>query len=425
MRYLLLFFAVTTAFGQVTSGSISGFALDPADKPITNAKVTVRDAGHALERRTSTDASGFYRFLDLPPAVYTITASAENFQLVSVADVSVEVNSQVRVDVHPALASRPQSVTVNAVVHAIPTESSELGAVLNQGQIDDLPLNKRDFLQLALLTPGVLPPVQGSELSTRGNFAMHANGGREEFNNFLLDGVDNNDPDVNRYTLQPPVDAIQEFKIATNSYSAEYGRSAAGQVNVITRSGANQVHGSLYEYFRNRVLDARNFFDGSDKPKFVRNEFGGGVGGPVVHDRTFFFANVDGLSERQGLSQLGTVPTQAERNGDLSQLGTTVTDPFTGQPFPGNRIPQDRISPLSAKVLDLFPLPNRPGVAGNYLGQPVATAAETQFNARVDHRLTATDQLTLRYSWGKKNLFEPFAESATDLPGFGDYLHDR
>ena len=425
MRLLILLFAAVCAFGQITDGSISGYVFDPAQKPIANAKIDVVDVRHTVARHTTTDSTGFYRFLALPPAVYTITAAAENFQNVTVDNLRVAVDSSLRIDIHPVLAGKPQAITVNSVVKTVPTESSELGAVLDQASIEGLPLNKRDFLQLALLTPGVLPPVQDSELSTRGNFAMHANGGREEFNDFLLDGVDNNDQDVNRYTLQPPVDAIQEFKIATNNYGAEYGRNAAGQVNVITRSGGNQFHGFLYEYLRNRSLDARNFFDGSEKPEFIRNQFGGGIGGPVIKDRTFLFFNIDGLNAHQSLTRLATVPTTAERAGDLSGLGTTVFDPFTGQPFSGNVIPQNRIAPLAADFFKLFPLPNLPGAAGNYLGQPVLTDTETQFNVRLDHRLTASDQLALRYSYGRKNLFEPFTESSTDVPGFGDYLWDR
>lgn len=422
--FLLLAAASIMAFGQVTSGSISGYVFDPANRPIANAQISVSDSAHAMQRRALSDTAGLYRFLELPPGAYIVSASAGGFQQVRVTNINVEVNSQLRVDFHPPIAGKGESVTVHAEIRGLPTESSELGEVLDQGRIDSLPLNKRDFLQLALLTPGVLPPVQNSDLSTRGNFAMHANGAREEYNNFLLDGVDNNDPDVNRYTLQPPVDAIQEFKITTNCYSAEYGRSAGGQVNVITRSGTNEMHGFLYEYLRNRALDARNFFDGSDKPEYIRNQFGGGVGGPVVRNRAFFFANADGLLARQGLSQLATVPTAAERSGDLSASPAPVIDPFTQQPFTGNQIPADRIAPLSARILDLFPPPNRAGSVGNYLGQPVSTDSEAQVNARGDFRLADTDQLALRYSYGKKSLFEPFAEISFQIPGFGDYDYD-
>ncbi len=216
---------------------------------------------------------------------------------------------------------------------------------------------------------------------------MHANGGREENNNFLLDGVDNNDSDVRGYVLQPSVDAIQEFKIATNSYSAEYGVASAGQVNIVTRSGSNEFHGTVYDYLRNRDLDARNFFDGSQKPQFIRNQFGAALGGPVVKNHTFFFASYEGLQEAQGQTQLGTVPTPAVRAGNLSSLGTTVVDPFTGQPFPNNTIPASLISPYAADVLALFPQPNLPGASGNYLGNPIGNVKENEGTVRVDHQL--------------------------------------
>ncbi len=190
----------------------------------------------------------------------------------------MEVDQRTRLDLHAALAVRNERVDVTAESPTLSKDSSELGAVLDQNLVDGLPLNERDFLQLALLLPGTTTPVQGSPLSTRGTFAMHANGGREENNNFLLDGVDNNDSYNRGYTLQPSVDAIQEFKVATNSYSAEYGVASAGQVNIVTRSGGNTFHGSAYDYLRNRDLDARNFFrrfrEAAIHPKPVRRHAG-------------------------------------------------------------------------------------------------------------------------------------------------------
>jgi len=388
------------------------------------AKITASNPQHATTRETASDATGFYRFTDLPPADYALTCSAKDFAAAT-AQVQVAVNSSGRVDFQLPIAGRQEHISVEGVVHDIQSESSELGTVIDRSRIESLPLNERDFLQLAMLTPGVLPPAQDSELSTRGSFAMHANGGREEYNNYLLDGVDNNDQDVNRYVLQPSVDSIQEFKIATNSYSAEYGRNAGGQVNVITRSGTNDWHGFAYDYLRNRDLDARNFFDGSTKPEYERNQFGGGVGGRIVRNRTFFFVTYDALREHAGFSQLATVPTAAERGGDLSGLSTPVLNPFTQAPFPGNQIPAGEIDPLAAKVLALYPLPNLPGNAGNYLAQPIGQTNTWQFNGRLDQRLTDMDQLTLRYSYGHKNLYEPYAEASLQVPGFGDYLYDR
>ncbi len=421
---VLTFLSGFALSGQVFTGTVTGYVLDPSRGSISKATVQATDVQQGRSWTALTDDLGYYRISELPPSVYEITATASSFAVAKAQDVVLSVNGSARVDFHLTLASRGESIQVEATVHHIQTESSDLGATIDQARMDMLPLNRRDFLQLSMLTPGVLPPVQGSELSTRGSFAMHANGAREEFNNFLLDGVDNNDQDVNRYVLQPPVDAVQEFKIETGNYSAVYGRNAGGQVNVITRSGGNAVHAFGYDYLRNRVLDARNFFDGPDKPKYIRNQFGGGVGGPVVKDRTFFFFNADSLQERQGPSRLATVPTAAERSGDMSALGTAI-DPFTQAPFPDNRIPDSRMSPVALQILKLFPLPDRPGAAGNYLAQPVGTDSVTQFNGKLDHKLTEIDQLSLRYSWGRSELFEPYAENTTNLPGFGDFVSDR
>jgi outer membrane receptor protein involved in Fe transport len=425
MRVVMVVLAlVSSAAAQVTTGSVSGFVLDPSHRPIPNAGITVSDARRSLTRSATTDVTGYFRVADLPPAAYKLSAAAPGFVTTQSPEVQVAVDAQMRVDFNLAISGKEQSLTVQATAAAVASESSELGTVISQDRIAGLPLNQRDFLQLALLTPGVTTPVQGSELASRGGFAMHANGAREEYNNFLLDGVDNNDPVVNRYVLQPSVDSIQEFKIATNAYSAEYARNAGAQVNVITRSGANEIHGFGYEYLRNRQLDATNSFDQSGKAKLIRNQFGAGAGGPILKNRTFFFANFDALRGREGFSQFGTVPTAALRQFDLSSVPGNIIDPFTQAPFPGKTIPSSRISPLASRVLDLYPAATAPGNSGNYFGQPVERDANSQFNGRLDHRFNSADQLTLRYSYGKKDLFEPFTENSVQLPGFGDYVND-
>ena len=405
----------------MTTGSISGYVLDPNRSTIAHATVVTRDASRGFERHVTADSSGFYVVAELAPSVYEVSASAAGFEAAA-RDIRVEVDARLRLDLALAVAGRKESIEVRAGAKRIQTESSELGAVIDQSRIQELPLNRRDFLQLALLAPGVLPAVQNSELSQRGGFAFHANGAREEFNNFLIDGADNNDPYERSWVLQPPVDGIQEFKIATANYSAEYGRGAGGQINLITRSGSNNWHGAAYEYLRNRMLDARNFFDGAEKPEYIRNQFGGGVGGPVIRNRTFFFVNVDGLRERLGLTHLASVPTPAERAGNLSGLGLPVIDPFTQQPFPGGQIPAARISPVALKVLDLYPLPNLPGLAGNYLAQPVQPENTWQVTGRVDQHFSANDLVTVRYSFGDQNVFEPYTKESTDIPGFGDFV---
>jgi hypothetical protein len=277
--------------------------------------------------------------------------------------------------------------------------------------------------------------VEGSQNSSYGSVSMEVNGGREEFNNFLLDGVDNNDAYVNRYALEPPVDSVQEFKMDTSSYDAEYGRSAAGQVNVITRRGTNDFHATAYEYLRNKVLDARNYFDGAGfaKAPFIRNQFGAAVGGPIRKDKTFFFANTDFYRQRQWESDEAVVPTDSEREGNLSALvaqGATITNPLTGMPFQNNIVP---VSPIAGDILKLYPECNYPSypqcnltVGNNYLGQPSEPENHVQNTFRGDHRLSANDELTLRYSMGIVSRFEPFQETSADqVPGFGNSIDDH
>jgi hypothetical protein len=420
----LFFFFIILASAQVNTGAISGYVLDPSGRAIPGASVTLESKTQAFTRTAKTDNAGLYDFDGLAPSDYRLSVSVKGFAPLKVEPVHVEVDQRVHFNLETTLATRGERIVVDARTPALSAETSEIGGVLNQQLINDLPLNERDFLQLAFLLPGIAPPVEGSQLSTRGTFAMHANGGREEDNNFLLDGVDNNDSDTRGYTLQPSVDTIQEFKISTSTYSAEYGTGSAGQVNIVTRSGSNQFHGTLYDYLRNRDLDARNFFDGTQKPQFIRNQFGGGLGGPVIRNSTFFYANYEGLQQNQGLTQLGTVPTLAVRNGDLSSVGG-ANDPFTGMPFPNGVIPTSRISPYAANVLALFPLPNLPGSSGNYLSNPIGTDRQNEGSIRLDRRLSDSSQVTLRYTYGRQDLFEPFAENQTELPGFGDYVFDR
>ena len=410
---------------QVTTGSVSGSVSDPSGRPVPGATVVASDGARASARTAVSDEMGRYRFADLPPALYDLSAAARGFERVERRQVSVTVDSHLRLDFNLPVAGVVEAVNVTAPLVAIEPQAADVGTVIDQRRIQSLPLNKRDFLQLAMLTPGVNSPSQGSELSSRGSFAMHANGGREEYNNFLLDGVDNNDAYVNRFVVQPPVDSIQEFKIVTNSYSAEYGRSAAGQVNVITKGGSNRFELTAYEYFRNEALNARNAFDTEgEEPPFERNQFGASLGGPLWRNRTFAFASIDFLRERTTVTRLSTVPTDLQRTGNLSELPVTVYDPFTRQPFPGNVIPDNRIDPVARQVVELFPHANRPGLAGNYLDNSPYREDQNQATIRVDHRLSDRDQLMGRYNRGMVDAFNPYAEDTGTVPGFGNTYED-
>jgi hypothetical protein len=439
--------SATTCAGQVTNSSILGHVYDPSGQAIANATVVVSDINRSIARKTTTDSVGLFTLIGLNPAIYSISASAPNFAESTETDVYLAVNTQLRVDFHLAIAGIQKTVAVSSNADALQTESAEMSMVVTQQQIQSLPLDPRNFLQLALLSPGVLPPSENSELSTRGAFSMDSAGGREEYNNFLVDGVDNNDPYVDRYGVEPPVDSIQEFKVATSNYDAEYGRSAGGQVNVITRSGSNDLHGSIYEYLRNQALDARNFFDGPDKPQLTQNQFGFSVGGPIRKSKTFFFAATDFYRNKEGISALSAVPTTAERGGDLSALCETgftngicnpapanstlssvqIVNPLTGNPFQNNMIPSGMISSIAKDILNLYPAApaGSTGPVAYAQSSPVQTENDYQGTYRVDHHFSEAELLTLRYSFGAVNLFEPYAGTGITVPGFGDNVTDR
>ncbi|MBI3210133.1 MAG: TonB-dependent receptor [Candidatus Solibacter usitatus] len=416
-----MFFLLMAApcFAQLTTGGLTGRILDPSQRPIEAAQVEVSGV---VTRTARTDAEGLWRIAQLPPADYSLTMSKDGFAGAKV-NATVSVDSIRRVDVTLPLAGLLQQVEVNAP--SLQVDAADSGTVIGRDRMESLPLNRRGFLQLALLAAGVSPAVQGSQLSSRGSFAASANGGREEFNNYLLDGADNNDLYTNRYVLEPSVDTIQEFKIASGSYSAEYARSGGAQINVITRGGGNQFHGTAYEYLRNRVLDAPNYFDSGSSGKYTRNQYGGVFHGPIAANRSFFFLNGDALSERRGLTRLASVPTQAMRDGDLSAISSAIVDPFTRQPFPGKLIPASRVNRMARNVLTLFPAANRAGTAGNYLAEPVLAENFGQGGGRFDQHLAGGGLFTVRYLYSSQDLLEPYAEESTDLPGFGNIVGNK
>jgi hypothetical protein len=300
----------------------------------------------------------------------------------------------------------------------VQSETSSVGIVIDNQKVAELALNGRQFESLAQLVPGSVSPAPGSALSLRGGF--NSAGARETANSNLLDGVDNNDPAINNFTLRPILDAIQEFKVLANSYSAEFGRNGGAQVIVNTRSGTNDFHVSAWEFLRNDKLDARDFFNkkGSGaKPPFHRNQFGATAGGPLRHDRSFFFAAYEGIRRRQVFTSQQQVPTEAFSRGDFSAVATPLRDPESrpGPTFPGNIIPLSRINPVARRIIERgsFPLPT-PGLAtpNNFLAVNPFPNDVDQYNARVDHRLANATSLFGRYGFTRDALVTPCADQA-------------
>ena len=317
---LLGLFLTAAVFASGPTGSITGTVTDPSGAVVPKARITVLNEATNAIRNAETNADGDFTVALLPPGRYRVMAENAGFRRSVLGDVTVDVDQTVRVDFALEIGAATEEVRVKETPPAIQTDTSTLGQVVNNRLVQELPLNERNFLNFALLVPGSQLPAEGSQNSTQGG-ALSVNGAREQSNNFLLDGVDNNDPYINQYVALPSVDAIQEFKVQSSDYSAEYGRTGGAQINVVLKSGTNAFHGTLFEYFRNRNMDAKNYFDFPDCtptsvpgecggiPGLQRNQFGGTLGGPVRKDKTFFFVSYEGLRLRQADTREATVPT--------------------------------------------------------------------------------------------------------------------
>jgi len=426
---LALLAAPGTAAAQTSRASIRGTVTDTNGAVVQGAEVAATNEGTNERRVVRTDSEGQYTVSPLPPGSYRVEVAQSGFARYA-NSITVSVNQVARVDVTLAAElGQTDPYTILAPPDELRRDTPALSTVIGNRQIESLPLDGRNFYELNLLVPGAQPPAEGSAGSVRGDFAFSVNGAREDSNNFLLDGVYNADPKLNTFGVRPPVDAIREFEAATSTYDATFGRNAGAQVNVVTKSGTNRFTGSLYEYHRNAAFDARNFFAPADQPapKHVRNQFGFSVGGPVVKDRTFFFADYEGTRSRRGITRLSNVPTLAERNGDFSQslLGRPF-NPFFGVPFAGGVIPVEFQSAVGRRVAALYPLPNRDVPFQNFVSSPTERDDNDHFDVRLDHTLTDRTSLVARYSFGDRRLFEPFAgQTYSAVPGYGNDVPRR
>ena len=399
---LITAFLSAGLFAQSWRGTIGGIISDSSLNAISGAAIRLTHVETQRERTARSDSNGEFTIASLPPGDYRLKVTRDGYRK-HVVSISLLVNHEVRIDVPLLPGKFTEEITVTGTHELLKADSAAITTVLENRKITQLPLNGRNFYELSLLAPGVLPAAPGSAGSVRGDFAIHVNGAREDGNYFVLDGVYNSDPKLNGVAVTPSVDAIREFEVLTSTYDASFGRNAGAQVNVVLKSGTNQVHGTAYEFFRNAALDARNAFaPGSEPdPRYQRNQFGFSLGGPVIKNRTFFFGDYEGRRSAEGITRVTNVPTALERQGDFSQSGQPPIDLFTQQPFPGNRIPAERIHPIGRAIANLYPLPNRNVPGANFVSSPAQRDDTNNFDVRLDHSISANSDLAIRYSFSR------------------------
>lgn len=415
---LLLLLAPTFLFGQAFTGTIRGTVKDQTGAILPGVALTITQVGTNQTRSVLTNEAGDYNVPFLTGGAYRVQAELSGFKTEVRERIEISVDQVTRIDFALQVGEITEKLVVTEAAPLVSTDRADVGNVVDQKKVVELPLNGRGFETLALIQPGTLAPAQGSALGFRGGFNVA--GSREVSNNFIVDGVDNNNLITGEVVYRPNPDVIQEFKVQTNAYSAEFGRGTGGQINITTKSGSNEFHGSVYEFFRNDVLDARNFF-ADKKAKLRHNQYGANLGGPIKKNRSFFLFSFEGLRRSEGYVNLSTAPTLKMRSGDFSEFSTQVVDPLTNAAFPGNIIPQSRINAVSRQILTFYPLPNRAGTSTNLLAAPEAIQRDDAYSGRVDHRFTDKDNMMFRLSHENPPSVYPYGGlgARTGVPGFG------
>jgi hypothetical protein len=380
--------------GVLDAARLSGTIQDQQGAVLPGTEIVLIHEGTGLRREAVAAATGEYLFLELPFGEYRLEVVAKGFRRYVQAGIVLSADQSARNDVTLEIGEVVQEIMVEEQAGIVEANISEVKYTVDSARIKDIPLAGRNILSLAALMPGV---VSGGIPAGAGEGSLlYVNGNRNAHNSFQLDGANFADESYyhwpNRY---PPPDSIEEFTILTNSYKAEYGQGAA-VINAVTKSGTNQFHGSVWEFVRNNKLNARNFFGGPTTNKYQFNQFGGGLGGPIIKDKTFFFVSYEGFRGRLGNSpSTSTVPTAAQRSGDFSSLTTPLIDPDTGTPFPGNRIPADKLNPTSQKILSTF-IPEANASQNRYIFAFPAQDSYNQGVFKVDHSFSGKSRLSVR-----------------------------
>lgn len=400
-------FAILSVSGillsQNTTGTISGSITDSSNAGVPKAEISILNEETGLRRTATSNEDGSFRVPFLPIGSYTVQVRKEGFRSEVQKNVELEILQVRTVDFALQLGAVSETITVQSEAPMLEAETSQAGEVIKTEQVTNLPLGRRNFMQLTFLTPMSTPATRdfrSTEIG-RGTAVPSSAGQRPEQNNYQIDGIDNRENGRNSYAIAPPVDSISEFKVQTGLAPAEFGKGGGTIINVVTRSGTNSFHGSVYEFLRNQLFDARPYFS-TEKSPLKLNQFGAALGGPIKRDKLFFFGNYEGLRQRTaGTPPLYRVFSDDERRGVFS---VPIRDPFTGQPFPNNTIPPSRIDPISARILQLIPRANRPDPARNYLFEGRKPAEINADNAvsRVDYNLGASDTLYGRYLFNQE-----------------------
>ncbi|MBV9211986.1 MAG: TonB-dependent receptor, partial [Acidobacteria bacterium] len=446
-------YSLQSSQAQAGEAALTGSVLDQTGAAVSQAKVTATEIATNHSFTTTTADGGVYTIANLKPGLYTITIEAAGFKRVVREGVELATGERVRVDVTLEPGALSESVTVSANASLLRTETGSLGQVINNRKIVDIPLNGRNFLSLVALAPGVAQPPP----TTAGPSFPRLNGGRPRTNEYLFDGISVLQPEPGQVAFFPIPEAVQEFKVEINSPPAEFGRFNGGVVNLTTKSGTNNFHGSVFQFFRNEALNARNLFApktaaNPKKPVFRRNQFGFVFGGPIFKDKTFFFTDYQGTRQLIGRVRISTVPTVAQRNGNFASslgaplfiqangsIGTTatatpvmVTDtngnsiqarvgqifrPSDRRAYAGNQIPLSAFDPVSILLLQRYPLPTSSGAANNYTRVGNESTNQDQFDVRIDHQLGASDRLFARYSYARDitDPVTPFPEGSGNI----------
>src|SRR5688572_22287596 len=449
-------FLPSSTAAQVATGSIVGTVSDSSGQVVPGAQVTIRHVDRNTSTPLVTDDNGAYNALFIVPGTYEVQVGLQGFKTWRRGGLVLQVNDRLRIDAALEVGGLEEVTTVQATAPVVRSDSSEVGTVIEETAIRELPLNGRNFATLVYLVPGITPGQANENLSgastfnPRGASNFNALGHQANSNGWLVDGIDNNEFTFNTVIVSPSVEQVREFKVLSGVFSAEFGRGA-GVVSVSTKSGTNQLRGTAFEFLRNDAFDARNFFvrktpqaDGSllkdPVPPLDRHQFGGALGGALVipgvydgHNRTFFFADYAGIKERRGVTTVNTVPTAATRAGDFSNYRDrngnliTIYDPLTTRldadgrvvrdPFPGNVIPQNRIHEVGRNISSIYPLPNNgSGNFDNYISTPDREITDHAFSGRVDHRFSDSDSVFFRFNYGRFRLDAPQGQANCCLP---------